>query len=751
MQKKFFKLIALITFSLSVVSCGDLFMKKKSDSDSISTDALSCELDAKALSNIFTTNIKGDLLCLKESLDLFVEVVKTDKPGYLSQVELDRYIRDNVSDIDVEVLSALSGIFDINSLIFGDHPLYIHKSNVGKLVDIFIEINRAMVANNVFNYYTDETPVSYKEHNRRKAMVYEALSSIGGKIIETSVENSRSINFPALLEKFKNLDNNIVLQNSMKFLFIKKMFLGGEEEVLTSKELRRFAGMLSDVSKVTFDIAHIDTIEHAENEAEEILQTAKVDVQTIVKNLYYKGQDYTNVMSMRNIYDIIDTFLPEYSKWKKYTSDYLKAKKALLENDSEDFNSNEVYILLNDIVLENLNRGVFIYKAYALNEDILNSGDTIIEDLPNMINLSDSEDKYKNEMNNIVKSYRFFKGDTFAGTYQNSIVRNPLGIFEISVYENLIKRILSVYGSTSMSALGGAKITQEQLVATAMEYKDILVGEEILIAGREKNTIETVTLMSSLFQAQSDGDSDIEVNELVEFVIELSSGGNLAQMSHEYFQTKCSLDEKDRYMPECYRSIFNGVLDVEDKGVSIRDKLPKLAAFLEQDNVDAGEYLRVAEGFTRSCTHFDDGTPVPMTEDELSLIYTGVIAVEQTMVRYDVNNNNQLEPEEVDKAYEVYEGSIKGLIPGKFLQKFAKSFYLYLMKYKKLPDVQDIKSTKDLWRALKEGSHFVGFLFKSKKKKQTSADRFTIATILKTLSELSPENISNPFPCETLR
>jgi len=750
MQRKFTILLMLIAMSFSLISCGDLFMKKENES-SFSNQFLSCSLNAEALSEIFTQNIKGDLLCLEESLNLFVEVVKTDRPGLLSQVELKKYIRENVAEIDESVLNALSGIFDINSLMFGDHPQYIAKNNIGKLVDLFIEINRTMVKNNVFEYYTDEEKVSYKEHNRRKAMVYEALSTIGGKINSISTLNNRTISFTELLEKFKGLDNNIVLQKSTKMLFVKKMFLGGEEDVLTSSELRRFCSMLSDVSKVSYDIAHLTNITHTENQAEEILQTARLDVDTLVKNLYYKGQDYTNVMSFRNIYDMIDIFYPEQGKWKLYTSDFLKAKKALLENDSLNFNSNEVYILLNDIILDNLNRGVFIYKAYALNETLLNSGDQIIADLPNMFKPTNNEERYKNDMNRIVQSYRFFKGEQIAATYKNFIQRNPLGIFEISVYEDIIRRIFYVYGNASASALGGAKITQEKLISTAMEYKNILVGEGILTEGREKNTVETITLMSSLFQAQSDGDGDIEVNELVEFGISVMSGTSLAGITHPYFQDKCVLDDKDRYTAECYRDNFMGSLEIDKDGVMVKEKLVKLNTYLSEEGVDTQEYLKVVGGFTRSCTHFKDGAAVPMIESELMLVYSGMLAVEQTMVRYDVNNNNILDPLEVDKAFEVYKGAITGLIPGKFLQKFSKSFYLYLMKYKKLPDVQNINSTKDLWRALKAGSHFVGFLFKSKAKKQSSADRFTIATILKTLAELSPENIANPFPCETLR
>jgi hypothetical protein len=739
MQRKFTSLLMLIAMSFTLASCGDLFMKKKSDS-SFSNNFLSCSLDAKALSGIFTENIKGDLLCLKESLNLFVEVVKTDRPGFLSQVELKKYIRENVEELDETVLEALSGVFDINSLIFGDHPKYISKTNIGPLVELFIEINRSMVNNNVFDYYTDETQVSYKEHNRRRLLVYEALSAIGGKIISISKENNKSISFKQFLERFKGLDNNIVLQSTTKMLFIKKMFLGGEEGILTSKEFRRFAAMLSDVSKVSFDIAHLGNITPTKNESEQILQTARVNVATIVKNLYYKGQDYTDIMSFRNIYDMIDLFAPEYAKWKQYTSDYLIVKKDLLGNDTKNFNSNEIYILLNDIILENLNRGVFIYKTYALNKKLLDSGDPIgPEGLPKVDTSNNKEKKYKIEVNKIVQNYRFFKGDDLAATYKNSIARNPLGIFEVSVYQDLIERVLTRYGNADANALGGAKISQEKLLETALKYKGILIGEDILTEGREKNTVETIYLMSSLFQAQSDGDIDIEVNELVEFAVSVMSAGELAKATHTYFEDNCELDDKGRYTAKCYRENFMEALEVESEGVLVKEKLEKLHSYFSKEERDISEYLKVVGQFSRSCTQFKDGTPVPMTEAELMLAYSGMLAVEQTMIRYDVNedskldNDNYLQIEEVEKSFGVYKNAVQGLSP---IKSLSEKVFWYLIKNKKAPSPLT----------------YIFVLPATKKSKlKAGADRQTLATILKTLSEESPANKENPFPCEILR
>jgi len=230
---------------------------------------------------------------------------------------------------------------------------------------------------------------------------------------------------------------------------------------------------------------------------------------------------------------------------------------------------------------------------------------------------------------------------------------------------------------------------------------------------------------------------------------------NTASMGQKFYSKTCENVEPNpnnpaRFMPKCFRENFSQFLEESNNDVKLADHLPGLATYLNNDNVDADKYLQISEGFTRSCTHFDDGRPVPYTEGEMLLLFTGMFAVEQTFARFDVNNNNILDEEEVRASFVVYEEAIKGLIPVDFLKGRAKDFYLYLMKYKELPDVQNVTGLRSLWRAIKQGAKFAAFVASSYSHKSSKADRETIATILKTLSDLSPEATKNPFPCELL-
>ena len=101
----------LLALMFILTSCGDLFMRSKSN-DTISTPFATCSLDTDALAQIFSKNIEGDIICLEENLNLFIGVVKTDRPGNLSLKELKKYIANQLPHVDEETISALEAIFE---------------------------------------------------------------------------------------------------------------------------------------------------------------------------------------------------------------------------------------------------------------------------------------------------------------------------------------------------------------------------------------------------------------------------------------------------------------------------------------------------------------------------------------------------------------------------------------------------------------------------------------------------------------
>jgi hypothetical protein len=746
--KKILHLLLTLFMMTTFVSCGDLFMKKNDDDEKLNQFA-TCELDTEALAKIFTENIRGELLCLEQNLNLFIDVVRTDRPGNLSLKELKLYIDKHIDGVAPEVIEGLDAVFEMNSVISGDHKQYIARANVHKLIGLFIDINKIMVDNNVFEYFSTDERVTYSEHNRRKAKVFMALTEMASSIkaVQKVEGNYSSLNLVDIIKTFENEDNQAVLEKIESLMFLKKVFLGGEVEILTAEEFSRMADMLADGGKVAFDIIHLDNIEHSENEEEEIILTLKEDFESLVRNLYYDPQVNAPVMTIYDIVNAINHFVPEMDQYTKYTSEMLKIKHILLDSAKPEFTANEVQTLLERIILENLRRGAFFYRAYELNRDILEAGTPITNDLENFFYMDENEKRFKDDFNRVARSYRFFRGREMGPKYRKFIRRSALGMFEVAVMEDIAKRVFSFYGDKLPSAKGGYRLKQPQLQTLMFDFQAILEGEDILFPGRIMSTSETILMMTGLFQSHSDGDSDIEIDEMVQFVITLlTSFGTQTTMMPE-IKKLCPLDHKDRFEPSCFRENFLDLMKLDTgKNTTLDEHFPKLVEFLEGlSDTDKKKYIKTAESFSRSCMEYN-GQVVKMTEGDIFLLFGGLGAVEQTMIRFDLNENNNLEPAELDEAYKVYESAIKALIPGKFLKRFAKSFFLYLVKYKKVPDVEGIDGWKSFWKAVREGVHFVGFLLKRNKYSE-QADRFTLAAILQTLSDYSD---AEPFPCHLL-
>ena len=84
MVKKYFKSIFVLLPLLAMYSCGDIFTNNDEGAgrDGFTQFAV-CDLDVDAFSYILERDISQEITCLKENLDLFIKIVKTDKPCLL--------------------------------------------------------------------------------------------------------------------------------------------------------------------------------------------------------------------------------------------------------------------------------------------------------------------------------------------------------------------------------------------------------------------------------------------------------------------------------------------------------------------------------------------------------------------------------------------------------------------------------------------------------------------------------------------
>ena len=309
----------LLIISMLLTSCGDLISSK--DKEASMSHFAVCKMEIKEFSRFFTKRIDGQLKCLEQNLNLFIDIVQSDRPGYLGLKELKEYINIHFKDeVDPETIKMMDQVFNLSSLIFGDNPKYISKSSISKLIEIADYLNEQLVTSDFYTFFKEKAPgMSYSEHNRRKAKIFAAMTKVGRKISDVvSIDNNQNvINIIEFMRSFHTESNQEQLERAEKLLFIKRVFLGGRQDYITAKDVKKLGGMLGDLSKIAFDVWNIGHVEHLEDQQEAIFNTLKSDFESLTGHLAFSRYDQIRVFTIYNIFDVIDYFFPEFKKYTK--------------------------------------------------------------------------------------------------------------------------------------------------------------------------------------------------------------------------------------------------------------------------------------------------------------------------------------------------------------------------------------------------------------------------------------------------
>lgn len=744
-------------------SCGDLFPKKVIDKE---VDAFAtCELDTNSLSKVLREDIQSDLNCLRANLKFFIEIVKTDKLGYLSHARLVEYIDSNMIGVEQVTLDALAGIFDINNLLFGDERGYISKENVDNLVNLFKRFNLLMVENKIHHYFTVDESVTFYEHNRRKAIIYSTFKKLSELFENAVIPNANKIKVADVIAKFKNFENPEVVDYVSSMLWLKKAFLGGNEIEFSSKELMRMVSMMGNASKIIYDFVNLPDTRTSVTQDEEVLQILKEDLLSVYNSFYFKDSADIPILTFDQLKDMAEKFFPEFKHYFEYKSSILKLKEVFLGSNSEIFSSQEISSLIYDILYRNVTKGVFFYNAYAYNQQVLDSPEIIVNDFTNLRPLvsNSMEAQFVGLFNRIAKSgsnteelalkgYKYLHGTSYIPLFDFDHKRNPRGMFEVAIYEYLAGKFFTHYGTEDFSAVGDFVMSLEQLENLMRDFGEFFVGEGYVFPGKEVSSAETITLMATLFHPTSNGDSRLEINEFVELVVTMTSSLRLATDMQSELRDQCGEANLTSIHPGCYRAGLVSFLEKSIENRKRKDFLPGLYAYLKELTPwKYDQYIRSAAKFSRTCTHFADGTEVPMVAGDFIVSWGGLLAIEQTMLTFDTDKSGVLEAREVDLAYRVYKSAIEALIPPGFMQRFSYQIFQYMVRYRRVPDVPDVSGISSFWKAVKEGSHLLQFIVRPNRYRRSFADRMTFAKVLEIIADNSPSVINNPFDCELLR
>ncbi|MDD0852092.1 hypothetical protein HBN50_03245 [Halobacteriovorax sp. GB3] len=295
--------------------------------------------------------------------------------------------------------------------------------------------------------------------------------------------------------------------------------------------------------------------------------------------------------------------------------------------------------------------------------------------------------KLKKNFSKIASHYRYFREkESGMQHYTYSVNRNKYGYEELAFLRWGLGKALIAYGPYETNEEEALKnsISIDQLSSVLVGIRSIL--EEFSLWTSDFTLFARNTLLlGDLFQSQSNGDMSLNQEEATEYVALILQAVKLASDVVDKMQVICpyTLDKNDDPLidPICHRkNLFKVIFDDLNYG----DYFPRLRLYSkwnsDQDDI---EFIKSIEGFAR-----DIPMEEPMRIRDFSLVLGAMLNIESTFLRFDRNQDNVIDRDELEKAYEVYENVILMLAPelnegGN--RKYAKTVFFYMLKYNKIP------------------------------------------------------------------
>jgi len=349
-------LITLFIALLTITGCGDLkdnkVIKKELDTSILKS---SCKLETNQFFDILTKNISSQILCLRDNMYNFIDLVESNRPGYISRTELESYIKKNRADISPDMLRALKAVFDLNHLATGADRDYISRQNLDQLVEFALVFND-QASKHLGALFKRTIADKYDVHKNHRERVRDAARVIVQallKIFKKERGNEvHKLKISEILESFQTDDTIEIVGKIKKLLFVKKILLGGDKDELNHLEVSKAMVNLDDLLVVTLDLIRF---EHLTLSQKELLDMLAEDVRVLNENIFDPNgasRDQEHFLSVDDAFSTVKMFVSESEfDVDRYKDLILEGKRLLMGGNTSIIKGGEVKNLLNSATL----------------------------------------------------------------------------------------------------------------------------------------------------------------------------------------------------------------------------------------------------------------------------------------------------------------------------------------------------------------------------------------------------------------
>lgn len=464
----------------------------------------------------------------------------------------------------------------------------------------------------------------------------------------------------------------------------KKLLLGGDVDRLSQPEVLALLASVEDLAPIVIDFLYGPP-------ADDLFLVEFV--RKLKANIYDLSSD-DPILEIQDILKVAQRFIDLPLENFAPTVEILKQK--IIGGDPDLFRGRDIGVLFS-ILAEVTELNYFnevTYEAMSNRLDTIRTPLTIVPryNLPQYRNLTASKIAYyQDQFEDIVVKHRYFRDpENGMQNWGHRIIRNKSGFKELALLKYGITYIIRGWGSPQPSAYKGYALAISELEQLLVDARPVL--EELGLWTREFSTFARNTLlMGDLFQNISNGDQRLDIDEFSEYGTLVLTAIEIGDRFLNRLKETCEPVEGDdvstwTFSPTCYRPHFFPILLNE---FALADYMPMLDQYVRTDSPqDVANFVKNVEGFARDP---DTNDLVPMRRREFILLIGAILNIEVTFLRFDTNQDNIVDANELERAFQVYERAIIMVANlEESREKYAKSIFLYMIKNMAIPSTAQL-------------------------------------------------------------
>jgi hypothetical protein len=708
------KLLLTLTLSALLAACG-LVKDEKQETEFYDIGGLEtgCKLSGDQFHNILSENISNEINCLESSLKQFADYVRRENPDYINRIELERFINRFFPEDAADIVKVLRPAFKVLSVLLKDPGDNLAVNNLPLVAQILKTINQqgrglsdilkvVIEKAPADGVETDEQRKARLKRNSERYWVHKSdLMRVGRSmaarlisIISLRENNNSSIDVPEILEELKvalELGDDFDTETITSFLFVKKLIIGGDLNILKDVEVASLLGKAPDLMSVALDAMFMSERPKAPGgDSVADIDTSRflMDLVKRARRMFFAWNNPNEeILKFDNLTKVLEMVMEDVD-WVRASDSLLNFKEKIIGGDARSYSFNDFDRLMN-MLLEATEISFFNYITYHHFSHVMQSESPVVGiQKPNLDEYSQFSERRVNEMWTnfafIAKNYHFFLDRDGYSTVAFKIKRHSYGFNLLSLARWGLQKFFVAYGRIVTSTSSGEFVLDlEDTRLITSHYKGVLEELELWPDDLER-LLSELRLGSDLFRMNSNGDNYIQLDEVNELVTVMITTSKMKNDVMGRLQLRCdnqsSNPEKPTFDLDCFHEHF---FDVLFRELDHHTRMPNMHKFvLTQTQEQLVEFLIAVEVKGRIIN--DPSLPIDATD--VGRILTNMFNYETLYKRFDGDQNGIFKGEELDGIYQVVEFVIASaddsLKPGAGL---TKSAFLYVVKKEKLP------------------------------------------------------------------